>query len=170
MSNHGRLTRDGIFNNLQVGDKVVIDGECNAVLNNACVKGDLKVKGNIIGLPPAWQSVSLPDSDQMAWAPENRTRYFQTDLTTTRTLTLSQASLNAAYPNATNQTLIEFDFPLFQPTNLDLHTEDVNGVYLNNYLSSPYTFNDIEHMKGGYVAKTGSEGEWLLCLPDIRYD
>lgn len=168
MSNHGRLNRDGIFNNLQIGTKMAIDSECNAILGDVVVKGSMDVKGAVSGVASEWAAVILPDTDQPSWVPANRTRYFQSGLTATRTITLSQGSMNAAYPMAADGTLIEFDFVFSENEYLDLEVTDLNGVYLNNSISPPRTFDAIVHMKGGYVVK--ESGSWHLVMPDLRYD
>ena len=89
--------QDGTFKNLQVGSKAVIDENGNGTFNTLVVKG---------GSNSIWTTAFLPDNDQLTWAPARNTWYFQSNLTTNRTLTLSQASLNAAYPSATNGAMV----------------------------------------------------------------
>lgn len=161
MSNHGHLNRDGIFANIQIGSKPVIDKNGNGTFNTLKIQG----RGEVA---TEWKASTLPDIDQTAWAPVHKTRYFQTALTATRHLTISQASMNAAYPDAAEQTLIEFEFPLSDKEDVTLHVEDLEGVYLNNNMNPARTFDNIQHMKDGYVVK--ESGDWLICLPDIRYD
>lgn len=48
MSQHNRLCRDGIFGNLQIKSKTVIDKNANLDVNNATFRGDVKIKGSIL--------------------------------------------------------------------------------------------------------------------------
>jgi hypothetical protein len=164
-SNHGRLKRDGIFGSLQIGTNMSIDRDGNAKLNDMTVRGNVKLQGGVAGL---WRTEKLVDEDQESWAPVDHTRYFQTEMTSDRTLTLSQESLNTAYPDAGNCSVIEFDFIHSTEAHLCLEVEDLDGVYLNNSISPPRTFDEIVHMKGGYVTKEA--GAWYLVMPDLRYD
>lgn len=45
MSNHNQLCRDGIFGNLQIKSKKVLDRNANLDVNNAKIRGDAKIKG-----------------------------------------------------------------------------------------------------------------------------
>lgn len=45
MSNHNQLCRDGIFGNLQIKSKKVLDKNANLDVKNAKIRGDAKVKG-----------------------------------------------------------------------------------------------------------------------------
>lgn len=171
MSNQGPLNRDGIFNNLQFGNNVIINNDRDACLNSIKVN-KLKVRSSMTlgGIPVSteWVNVALPDIDQTSWTPSDKTHYFQTNLTETRTLTISQASLNSTYPDAADGTIISFDFVFSNSANVTLVDTDLEYVYLNNMGSGPRTWDDIVHMKGGYVVKQA--GVWAIVLPDIYYD
>jgi hypothetical protein len=104
---------------------------------------DLVVSGSITGISAeGWTNVDLPDEDNLNWAPVSNAHYFINDLTEERTLTLSQASINALYPDAPDKTIVRFDFlpavdidvvdPLepgfvqpFRPKRWNLHILDV---------------------------------------------
>lgn len=45
--NHNRLCRDGIFGNLQIKSKKVLDKDANLDVNGAKFRGDAKMKGNV---------------------------------------------------------------------------------------------------------------------------
>ena len=151
--------QDGTFKNLQVGSKTVIDENGNGTFNTLVVKG---------GSNSIWTSVFLPDNDQISWAPARNTWYFQSNLTTNRTLTLSQLSLNTAYPNAANGTMVFFDFPFTNNSNLNLHMLDVDGVRGTSGFSAPRTYDYIYYTSGAYVVKNGMF--WFAVFPVLNYD
>jgi len=165
---------------LWINDKQIINEGGNITANN------LTITGSLIGASvDGWSNVELPDEDNANWVPANNTRYFIRQFTTNRTLTMNQQSLNTAYPNAPDKTIIRFDFPpclaINEPDPNDPNTilpyrkkyfdfvfDDVFVIEDETSSSSSSSYSYVEYTNGAYLMKTNST--WIVVIPVFSYD
>ena len=159
--------KDGRFNSIWIKGKEIIDGNGDLKVKNIKTK-NLNITGTLSG--DGWKNVDLPDSDDAMWAPANNTHYFHSNFTSMRTLTLSQASMNALYPNAEEKTMIHFDFPPSRATSdmIQLNVTDLHVFQDESDNSPPSSYSYIYYMHAGYVLK--ENGDWILVMPVLSWD
>lgn len=143
-------------------------------------------KGNLAGISPdGWFNVELPNQDNPNWVPAQNTHYSIRSFTTERTLTLTQANINAAYPNAPDKTMIKFDF---HPTvtfdepdpndpnvilpyrikQFNMVIQDLFVVQDESSSEPPRTYDYIQYINSSYLLKQG--GRWIIVMPNLMWD
>lgn len=161
---------DARFNTIWIKGTQLVDQDRKMKVKRLTVK-DLNVTGTS-NIGDVWTNEELPDSDNASWVPVNNTHYFHTNLTNVpsrKVLTINQASINAAYPDAPDKTMIRFDFPpTLTGSEFDLSFPDVTLFEDESIRSPPNTIDYVYYMHGGYLLK--ENGVWMAVMPNLNWD